>query len=243
MRMAYEVSGDGPPLVLLHGLTNSRRAWDPICPLLEDRFTCVRPDLRGHGETALADDYAMPSLVGDVHALVERLGLGPPALVGHSLGGTVAAVYAAAFPARAVMCVDQSLRFGDFARRIQPHADRLMGAGWAEALLDIERDLGVPVDDAFARRVRGFPPEVVRGIWGALLTTDPAELTALAEALLPRIAVPLLSLHGGNPEPGYAQWLTRLVPTARVEIWEGEGHMLHLADPQRFAARVRAFVD
>jgi pimeloyl-ACP methyl ester carboxylesterase len=58
----------------------------------------------------------MVSLVGDVRALVEEVALGEPAIVGHSLGASIAAVYAAAHGARAVVCVDQSLRFGEFRR-------------------------------------------------------------------------------------------------------------------------------
>jgi hypothetical protein len=49
----------------------------------------------------------------------------------------------------------------------------------------------------------------------------------------------LLSLDGSAPEADYEGWLTELVPTARVEVWEASGHMLRLVDPQRFAARVR----
>ena len=88
-----------------------------------------------------------------------------------------------------------------------------------------------------------FPREVVLGIWDALLTTPPHELTATAEAVLPRIAAPLLSLHGSPPPPDYEAWLTGLVRDARVEVWPGTGHMLHLVDPDRFAARVRPLLD
>ena len=84
-----------------------------------------------------------------------------------------------------------------------------------------------------------FPREVVLGIWDALLSTSPEQLTATAEAILPRIAAPLLSLHGSSPAPDYAAWLTGLARGARVETWDGTGHMLHLVDPEQFAARVR----
>jgi pimeloyl-ACP methyl ester carboxylesterase len=67
----------------------------------------------------------MLSLVGDVRAVVEDLGLDDPAIVGHSLGVTVAAIYAAAHGARAVVCVDSTLRFGDFASLARPYAAEL----------------------------------------------------------------------------------------------------------------------
>ena len=241
--IAYDVAGDGPPVVFVHGLTSFRQTWEPVTSLLARDFTCVRVDLRGHGESAAAPEYSMPSLVGDVQAVVEDLSLGEPAIVGHSLGATVAAVYAAAHRARAVACVDQSLRFGDFARRVQQlHADALRGERTMEAVLSIDRDLQLEpyagIED-LERRVLAFPREVVLGIWDTMLTTPPEQLTAIAEAVLPRISAPLLSLHGSPPPPDYDAWLRRFVPRARIEVWEGTGHMLHLVDPERFAARVR----
>ena len=240
--IAYDVAGSGPPVVFVHGLTSFRQTWDPVTDLLAADFTCVRVDLRGHGESSAAPEYSMLSLVGDVRAVVEELALDEPALVGHSLGVSVAAVYAAAHGARAVVCVDQSLRFGDFAALVRPHADALRGERTMEAVLSIDRELQL---EPYARlddlegRVLAFPREVVLGIWDALLTTPPEQLTAIAEAVLPRIAAPLLSLHGSPPPPDYEAWLTRLVPGARVEVWDGSGHMLHLVDPERFTARVR----
>jgi hypothetical protein len=52
--------------------------------------------------------------------------------------------------------------------------------------------------------------------------------------------VPFVEIHGGEPADGYADWLTTLVPTASVEVWGRGGHYPHLADPERFAARVLA---
>jgi pimeloyl-ACP methyl ester carboxylesterase len=240
--IAYDASGDGPPVVVVHGLTSFRQTWNPVTDLLTEDFTCVRVDLRGHGESATASDYSMLSMVADVRAVVEELALEEPAVVGHSLGATVAAVYAAMHDAPAVVCVDTSLRFGDFARLVQAHADALRGERTMEAAVSIERELQLEpyagIED-LERRVLSFPREILLGIWDALLTTPPDELTATAEAALPRISAPLLSLHGSPPPPDYESWLTELVPSARVETWNGAGHMLHLVDPQRFVARIR----
>ena len=233
-------------MVFIHGLTSSRQAWTPITDLLSDEFTCVRVDLRGHGETPAAAEYSMASLVGDVRELVGALGLETPALVGNSLGATVAAVYAAAHDARAVVCVDQSLRFGDFAERfVQPRAEALRSERTMEVVVDIDHELGLEPYAGIAemeQRILAFPREVVLGIWDALLTTPPEQLTATAHMILPRITAPLLSLHGAPTEPGYAEWLTRLVPSAEIEVWDRMGHLLHLVDPERFAVRMRAFL-
>ena len=240
--IAYDTAGDGPPVVFVHGLTSFRQSWDPVTDLLAPDFTCVRVDFRGHGASSAALDYSTVSLIGDVRAVVEELALGEPALVGHSLGATVAAVYTAAHGARAVVCVDGSLRFGDFAELVQPLAEALCSEKTMEAVWSIDRALQLEpyagIRD-MERRVLAFPREIVLGIWDALLTTPPEQLTATAESLLPRITAPLLSLHGSPPPPDYEDWLMHLVPSAHIEVWDGSGHMLHLVDPERFAARVR----
>lgn len=247
VRVAYDVGGDGPPVVFLHGITNRRQGWDPVTSLLTPSFTCVRVDFRGHGESSPAADYGMPALVGDVRAVVDELGIERPAVVGSSFGAGAAAVYAALNPTRAVLCAESPLlRFGDFAARVHARADELQGERAMQAVLEIERELGLePYADVagFERRVLAFPPEVVRGLWALQMTTPPAELTAASEALLPAIEVPLLSLHGSQPPADYAPWLNRLLPSAEVEVWEGLGHLLHLVDPSRFAERVRALVE
>src|SRR5580693_794457 len=240
--IAYDVTGHGPLVVFLHGLTSFRQTWDPVTTLLAEEFTCVRLDLRGHGGSSRAAEYSMVSLVGDVRAVVEEMALGEPAIVGHSLGASIAAVYAAAHGARAVVCVDESLRFGELAGLVQAHADQLRSQRTMDAVLSIDRALKLkPYTGVknIERRVLKFPREVVLGIWDALLNTPPEQLTAIAEAALPRITAPLLSLHGSPPPPDYTAWLTGLALHAHVETWDGTGHMLHLVHPEQFAARVR----
>jgi pimeloyl-ACP methyl ester carboxylesterase len=241
--VAYDVAGDGPAAIFLHGLTSRRQAWDPVTSLLTPALTCIRVDLRGHGESSTAPDYSLPSIVGDVRAVADELGVEAPGVVGNSFGASVAAVYAAANPVRAVVCAGNSrLRFGNFTVLVQARAQALAGESAMRAVLEIDRELDLgPYEDVegFERRVLAFPPEVVRGIWAQALTTPPEELTALSEALLPMIEAPLLSLHGSQPPADYPSWLTRLVPTAEVEVWDGMGHLLHLVDPPRFAERVR----
>lgn len=143
----------------------------------------------------------MQSLVGDVRAVVEEVGPGEPAVVGHSLGASIVAVYAAAPGARTVVCVDQSLRFGEFAALVQARADDLRSPRTMEAVVSIDRALKLePYADVeeLERRVLAFPREVVLGIWGALLNhtsraTDrnrrgPAASTFGTPAVAPRLA-------------------------------------------------------
>lgn len=84
--------------------------------------------------------------------------------------------------------------------------------------------------------------EVVDGIWAGVIDGSVEDLDALADSILGGIAAPYLSLHGIDPGPEYAGWLTTRCPSAVAEVWADHGHYPHLVDPDRFVARVQSFV-
>jgi pimeloyl-ACP methyl ester carboxylesterase len=100
LRFHYrEYGGDGPPLLLLHGVASNSRIWLRVAPLLSHRFRVIALDQRGHGESDKPDaGYDFETVVGDAAALVEALGLERPVVAGHSWGGNVALEYAATRP-------------------------------------------------------------------------------------------------------------------------------------------------
>jgi pimeloyl-ACP methyl ester carboxylesterase len=87
--IAFERSGDGQPLVLVHGGTGDRHSWETLRPHVETNFEVVALDRRGRGDSGDAEAYGLDREVADVRAVVERLG-GEPVLFGHSFGGLVA---------------------------------------------------------------------------------------------------------------------------------------------------------
>jgi pimeloyl-ACP methyl ester carboxylesterase len=98
-RLHYLVGGDGPPLVLVHGLGGSASNWVELAPLLARRFRLLAPDLAGHGHSAPAGSRAsIEAFAEHVHALMLREEMPAAAVVGHSLGGTVALRLAASRP-------------------------------------------------------------------------------------------------------------------------------------------------
>lgn len=94
-------SGTGDTIVFLHGGALTAHTWDLVCLDLGDKFHCIALDLRGHGLSDWSDDYSIDAHVGDVEALARHLRLDSFHLVGMSLGGNVAAHYAAAQRSRA----------------------------------------------------------------------------------------------------------------------------------------------
>ncbi|MEU6714601.1 alpha/beta hydrolase [Nonomuraea sp. NPDC046802] len=94
---ARDHGGEGPPVVLLHGLGGTLDAWREVAPALTGAHRVVSMDLRGHG---LSGDgpWGWDTALGDIEAVVDHLGLDAPAIVGHSLGGMLALLWAARHP-------------------------------------------------------------------------------------------------------------------------------------------------
>ena len=100
VRMHYLVAGQGEPVLLLHGYTQTSHMWLPLMKALAGRHTVIAPDLRGFGASSHPPkDYTKATMAQDVHALVASLGLTRTAIVGHDIGLMVAYAYAAQYPA------------------------------------------------------------------------------------------------------------------------------------------------
>jgi pimeloyl-ACP methyl ester carboxylesterase len=83
--IAYERSGDGPPLVLVHGILGSHTRWTTVRPLLEQHFTVYAIDRRGRGESGDAEEYSIEREFEDLAAIVDSIG-GDVNVLGHSHG-------------------------------------------------------------------------------------------------------------------------------------------------------------
>lgn len=244
--VAYDVHGDGPPLVLVHGITECRAAWDPLVAPLVVGHTVVTVDLRGHGASGAGPDYDVASLAGDVHELADALGLAAPLLVGHSLGGVVATAYAAAFDCGGVVNVDQPLSLGSFQDALRDFEPQLRGPadGFRAAIATMFEQMVGPLPAPERERIEALrrpEQDVVLGVWALLLEATAAEVNAFVASILEHVTVPYLSLHGIDPGPEYAPWFRSVVPTAEVEVWPGNGHYPHLVHPEPFLARLAAF--
>lgn len=243
--LACEQSGDGDDLVLVHGIAERMEAWDPVRARTDGmRVTSV--DLRGHGRSARIPPFDVPTMIEDLVEAMAALRIDRPVLVGHSLGGLVVTGAAAETGARAVINVDQPLALGGFQELLRPLEPSLRSEEFDATLAGIFDALTGPAlapgEVDRLRALRRPDREVVLSIWAPVLGSSVAELDALVDAVASGVRVPYLSLHGADPGPEYAGWLGERIPTAQVEVWDGHGHYPHLVDPDRFVARLRAFI-
>src|SRR3954453_1565822 len=98
-RVSYRCGGQGPLLVMIHGITSSSASWESVLPALAERFTVLAPDLLGHGQSDKpSGDYSLGSHACLVRDLMLTLGYESGTVVGHSLGGGIAMQLAYQFP-------------------------------------------------------------------------------------------------------------------------------------------------
>lgn len=243
--LAHSDTGDGPALVLLHGLGSDRTRWQPLVDRLAPDHRCIAIDLPGHGESG-DDGCDSLSAATAVHEVVKHLGLTAPTIVGHSLGATIALVYGAIYGPCSVVAIDPvGLYLPDLAATLAPLADRLRGDDFDAAFAEWEAALlaPVPADRRAGLQADVRPrPEVVRSYWSALLDPADAEATQAGfTAALSGIPCPTLVVLADPPSERDAAVLAE-VPSATVEVHQGGTHFLHLLDPDRYAGRIRDWV-
>jgi pimeloyl-ACP methyl ester carboxylesterase len=100
-RVIYRIAGDGPPVVLIHGMVNSSRHWERVALRLAHRYTVIAPDLLGHGDSAaVRGDYSLGAHACSIRDLLSTIGIDRATIVGHSLGGGIAMQFFYQFPQR-----------------------------------------------------------------------------------------------------------------------------------------------
>jgi pimeloyl-ACP methyl ester carboxylesterase len=99
--VTYHRAGEGPAVVLIHGITSSSKTWHTVLPRLAERHTVIAPDLLGHGRSAKPrGDYSLGAYASGIRDLMIALDIPSATIVGHSLGGGIAMQFAYQFPAR-----------------------------------------------------------------------------------------------------------------------------------------------
>lgn len=146
--------GSGDTIVFLHGGSLTAHTWDLVALELANDFHCIALDLRGHGQSDWSERYSIPDSVRDVESLVAELGVGGVHVVGMSLGGNVAAHYAASANTRA-----RSLTLVDVGPWVDFNATENMREFMGRPISELSLD--ELVDRAFAVSTSGGPRDKI----------------------------------------------------------------------------------
>lgn len=232
-RQGYRIHGAGSPLVVLHPLALSARLWDPFVGELADGRQLVAVDLRGHGDSSAADEpFGIGDLADDVRKVLDHVGAPTCDLLGVSLGGSVAAVFAGTYPElvdRLILC-DTTAWYGPGA-----------GQAWQQRALtartaDRESQLSFQFDRWFSEAFRRQNPSEVRRVADLFVRTRPAAHAQAslalgkldARELLPAITARTLVLVGEDDyatPPQMADQLAGAIPGARVDVLQALRHL------------------
>lgn len=252
VNIAYEKSGSGPPLVLIHGTSSERKRWKPVLSELESRFTVHAVDRRGRGDSGDSDDYSLEREIADVAAVIDSIDSEAVNVVAHSYGAlvTLEAVRRTS-RVKQLVVYEPPIRFGD--RKPDPEEERYL----SEQKERLARGDRAGVLEAFYRR-RSIQPEVLEKFrtqpnWPDRLATAHTlirENEAVRDyhfdhTAFRSFAVPTLLILGGDSVPLHhtaAAELKKTLPNNELVVLDGQQHDAIDTDTQRFAAAVLRFL-
>jgi pimeloyl-ACP methyl ester carboxylesterase len=264
-RRSFLVAGEGPPLLLIHGIGDSSASWRDVIPALAENHLVIAPDLLGHGASDKPRaDYSVTAYANGMRDLLSVLGLDRVTLVGHSLGGGVAMQFAYQYPDRTERLVLVST--GGAGRRVSsllravslPGVDMALSAlksRQARGVLGLAASVASWLDDGLGldaadmmRVVNALPDATARTAFVRTLRSGVdwrgQVVTMLDRAYLLR-NIPALIVWGKQDSVlpvQHAHQAKAALPHSRLELFENSAHFPHRAEPERFVQLVTEFV-
>jgi 3-oxoadipate enol-lactonase len=251
-RIAYDVVGSGPPVLLLHAGIGDRRMWDAQVPAFAEHFTVIRFDARGFGETRKPDAPFAP--YADAIGLLDHLGISRAHFVGVSMGSQTAIEAAIAAPERVSALVAVAARTGTPVSRALragwERVDELYEAGDIAGAVEYELRMWVDGPDRSPDAVDPEMRERVREMNGALFTRDDVDgeelpLDPPAAERLAEISAPTLILYGDKDVIDVRQAagpLAAAIPGARLAVIPDAAHLPQMERPELFNEIVLGFL-
>jgi esterase len=253
MRLAYKKTGNGQPLVILHGLFGMSDNWMTIGKNLADDFTVYLVDQRNHGQSPHAAEFSYPVLAEDLYDFCTQHHLNGFHLLGHSMGGKTALLYAEKYPQtiHKLIVADMALRAYD-----HPHFRSFL-----KALLSVDPDVIKSRADADALLAEKIPqPRIRQFLLKNLHWTSKNQfkwrinLQSIAQNLdyiMGRIDIkspfpgPVLFLRGDQSDyindPDIKEIMS-IFPQAEISTITGAGHWLHAEKPDQFLEIIWQFL-
>jgi pimeloyl-ACP methyl ester carboxylesterase len=263
-RVNFTIAGQGPPVVLIHGVAGRAAQWDQVLQVLAENHVVIAPDLLGHGESAKPrGDYSLGAHASGIRDLLVGLNIGGASIVGHSLGGGIAMQFAYQFPERCERLVLVSS--GGLGEEVHPllRAATLPGSEFVLPLLAHPRVLNVAslIPRALGRiglRTRPDLTEMARGYQSlsnpearsAFIHTlrgviDPTgQRINASDRLYLASKMPSLIVWGRRDRiipVEHAQPTYDGMPGCRLELFDEAGHFPQLDEPVRFARTLEDF--
>lgn len=248
VQLYYQASGEGEPLVLIHGLGSSSADWELQVPEFSRHFRVITPDLRGHGGSGRRGPYSVQQFAADTWALLDQLDIGQPVLLGHSMGGAVAMQMALDRP-RAV----PKLVLADTVPSFKPRTlgerwmlwSRLLLMGWLgpRRLSEYMNEKLFPRPDQAELR-RRVARRNARNDKNAYLGSIRALTQWSIEARVTELSMPVLVVaaeHDYFPRADLDRFVA-LLPNAQFLLVPDTHHNLPLEAPEVFNPAVLAFL-
>jgi pimeloyl-ACP methyl ester carboxylesterase len=254
-KIAYWTSGDGPPLLLVHGTSGSHERFGPLLPYLEPHASVHAMDRRGRGGSGDAPEYELARELEDVAAVVDAIAAASGAKVdvyGHSFGGECAfgaAILTSNFRSLVLYegwppVMPEKLKFPHGA---EERLDALVASGEREAALERFWREVVKVSEDDIRAIRASPSWAARV---ATVHTVTREFRAFFEDTFDpgraaRITVPVLLLAGTDTPDELRddpETVAAALPNARVAYLEGQQHVADVLAPELFAEHLLQFL-
>ncbi len=253
--LAVTVEGSGPPLLLIPGLGATRVVFDPLLPLLIDRFKVAVYDQRGIGASEQSDGpFSTEQLGDDAVAVLDGLDIEQATVLGASFGGMVAQQLAVGHPQRVAALVLAATGPGSdhLAVRPDPGASAaLLGKGARTP----EEAYRIACTVLYSRRFQEEHPEFIDQQVRDRSTRPIAPRAFRAQLAasrahdvwdrLPSIAAPALVMHGSEDVVmplANAELLAARIPGATLDVFDGAGHLFFHEEPERTAEALAAFV-
>ncbi|WP_050490045.1 alpha/beta fold hydrolase [Aeromonas jandaei] len=250
--MNFKEQGQGPAVILIHGLFGSLDNLGLLARALGEHYRVISVDLRNHGTSFRSDDMSYPAQAADILALMDHLGLDQAALVGHSMGGKVGMQLAKLAPARVSRLV-----VADMAPVAYPHSRHQNVFAGLNATLaaqpqsrsDAERILAEHIEIAGVRQflLKSFTKSDDGWQWRfnvPALEENYANIMGWPEDEC-RFEGPVLFIKGGDSDymqPQYSEAALAQFPAAKVRVIAGTGHWLHAEKPMLFNKLVVDFL-